>query len=302
MTALPPSAANLRGAVDLSSLVRPPAAARKPVEAPSLVVDGTDANFTGILDLSNTVPVVVELYAIEPSAALNRLVIERGGSLVLARVEATANRQLVQAFQADRLPTVAAVIAGRPIALYSGELPDADVRQVFDQLLALAAQNGVTGKVDVPLESSAGAEGAAEPAQEPLPPLHQEAYDAIAAGDYPRAIKAYQTAIAQNPRDDLAAAGLAQVQLLDRLRQRPADGTSAARLGDGVDAQLAAADLELSDGSIEAAFERLLTLFPTLDSAGKDRVRSRLLEFFQIVGSEDQRVVASRRRLTSLLY
>jgi putative thioredoxin len=31
-------------------------------------------------------------------------------------------------------------------------------------------------------------------------------------------------------------------------------------------------------------------------------VRTRLLEFFEIVGAEDPRVVAARRRLTALLY
>ncbi len=302
MTNIPSSGASLRGAVDLSSLVRPPATGRESIQVPSLVVDGTDANFTGILDLSNTVPVVVELYATQPSAVLSKLVAERAGSLVLARVDATSNRQLVQAFQAERLPTVAAVIAGRPISLYVGEIPESDVRQVFDQLLALAAQNGVTGTVAADPDADSSVDS--EPAPEPLPPHHQEAYDAIAVGDYARAIKAYQDALAQNPRDGLAVAGLAQVQLLARLSQRPADEVRAAAVefpGD-VEAQLAAADLELSDGRIAEAFDRLLSLFPTLPPVDKDRVRTRLLDFFEIVGSEDERVVAARRRLTNLLY
>ncbi len=210
MTNTPPSSANLRGAVDLSSLVRPPAppagAPAAPAAVPSLVVDGTDANFTGILDLSQTVPVVVELYVGAPSATLTRVVTEYGGRFVLATVDAAANPQLQQAFHATAAPTVAAVIGGRPIALYEGELPEADVRQVLEQLATLAAQNGVTGTV------SPDAPGAvpAETEELPLPPHHQEAYDAIAAGDYDTAIAEYTTAIAQDPRDRLAVAGLAQ--------------------------------------------------------------------------------------------
>ena len=65
-------------------------------------------------------------------------------------------------------------------------------------------------------EDAAPAEPA-EPVEEPLPPHHQEAYDAIAAGDFATAIEEYRKAIAENPRDALAVAGLAQVSLLQRL-------------------------------------------------------------------------------------
>ena len=306
MTSIPPaSRANLRGAVDLSSLLRPaagaPAAAPGPAESvPSLVVESSDASFTAILDLSQTVPVVVELYVGEPSATLIRAVTAYRGRLVLATVDASANPQLTQAFHAAAAPTVAAVIGGRPIALYEGELPEADVTQVLDQLLTLAAQQNVTGTVE---PSPPGSEPA-EPAEIPLPPHHQEAYDAIAAGDFETAIREYTTAIAQDPRDRLAVAGLAQVSLLARL------GTAtAAEIRDAgaatptdTDAQLAVADLDVSGGHLDDAFDRLLTLFPTLDQAGKDRVRTRLLDFFEIAGVDDPRVVAARRRLTGLLY
>ena len=303
MTNIPPSSANLRGAVDLSSLVRPPAppagAPSAGAAVPSLVVDGTDANFTGILDLSQTVPVVVELYVGAPSATLTRIITEYAGRFVLATVDAAANPQLQQAFHATAAPTVAAVIGGRPIALYEGELPEADVRQVLEQLATLAAQNGVTGTVS-PTEPGA----APEPVEEPLPPHHQEAYDAIAAGDYDTAIAEYKTAIAQDPRDRLAVAGLAQVSLLARLGTATAADIRSAAAAAPTDlaAQLAVADLDVSGGHLEDAFARLLDLFPTLDAAGKDRVRTRLLDYFEIAGVDDPRVVTARRRLTTLLY
>ncbi|QNE47356.1 tetratricopeptide repeat protein [Glaciihabitans sp. INWT7] len=306
MTSIPPaSRANLRGAVDLSSLVRPPAApagsAPGPAASvPSLVVESSDASFTAILDLSQTVPVVVELYVGEPSATLIRAVTSYAGRLVLATVDAAANPQLTQAFHAAAAPTVAAVVGGRPIALYEGELPEADVKQVLDQLLTLAAQQNVTGTVEPP---EPGAEPA-EPVEEPLPPHHQEAYDAIAAGDFDTAIREYKTAIAQDPRDQLAVAGLAQVSLLSRLGSASAAEIrdAAAAAPTDVDAQLAVADLDTSGGHLEDAFGRLLDLFPTLDQPGKDRVRTRLLDFFEIAGGDDPRVVSARRRLTGLLY
>jgi putative thioredoxin len=303
---LPPSGVNLRGAVDLSSLVHPngaPAGASV-ADVPSLVMEGTDANFSAILELSNTVPVVVQFHAGTPSPTLIKLIKEYAGRFVLASVNAATNARLVQAFNALNLPTVAAVIGGRPIALYEGELPEADARSVIEQLAALAAQNGVTGTVHATGPDTDDETVEAEPAEEPLPPHHAEAYAAIAAGDYESAIKEYQTAIAQDPRDQLAVAGLAQVSLLHRLEGKAADALRAAAASDptDVDAQLDVADLDVAGGHLEDAFDRLLSLFPSLDRLAKEAVRTRLVDYFEIAGAEDPRVIAARRRLTTLLY
>lgn len=305
MTSVPPSPASLRGAVDLSSLVRPAApTAGTPaseLSVPSLVVEGTDANFTGILELSSTVPVIVEFYGGAPSATLSRVVAAQAGKFLLATVDAQANPQLQQAFKVAAVPTVAAVIGGRPIALYEGDIAEPEVLGVLEQLAALAAQNGVTGTAKA---TDNAASEPAEPVEEPLPPHHQEAYDAMSNGDFDTAIAEYKTAIAQDPRDQLAVAGLAQVSLLARLRDAGSGDVRAAAAAapSDLDAQLAVADLDVSGGHLDDAFERLLDLFPTLDQQGKDTLRTRLLDFFEIAGADDPRVVAARRRLTGLLY
>src|SRR5690606_11790380 len=98
MTSAPLSGANLRGAVDLSSLVRPPTPATGAAPSGGLVRQATDATFTEILDLSSSVPVVVEFIGQGIGSALSTIVADYAGRLVLATVDATANPQLVQAF------------------------------------------------------------------------------------------------------------------------------------------------------------------------------------------------------------
>lgn len=296
---LGPSA--LRGAVDLSGLVR---AAQQPAPAPSaapaasgVVRDVDEQSFPAVLELSRTVPVIVEFYADGIAPALGPLVTAYGGRLLLVTIEGNRNPQLAQAFQIQQVPAVVALIGGRPIPLFLGMPSEQEVRQVLDQVLEAAAQSGVTGTV--PLGAAAD-----EPEEEPLPPLHQEAYDAIAAGDYATAAQAYRTAIAQNPRDQLAVAGLAQVQLLQRLEGAVAADIrqAAAAASDDVDAQLAVADLDLSGGHVEDAFARLLRVFAGQAAEGRAAIRTRLLDYFEIVGAEDPRTVAARRALTALLY
>ncbi|MEP6480864.1 MAG: tetratricopeptide repeat protein [Rhodoglobus sp.] len=312
MTNAPINSASLRGAVDLSSLVRPPAPAQGAAAAAATggaIRSATDATFGEILDLSSTVPVVVEFVGQGIESTLGPLIQQYSGRIALATVDGPTNPQLVQAFQVTQVPTVAAVVAGRPIQLFPGMLPEPELRDVLEQLLQLAAQQNVTGTLDV---GETGADGATEPvdpgasvqAEEPLPPHHQEAYDAITAGDFATAVKEYETAIAQNPRDQLAVAGLAQVSLLARLDGADADDlrSTAAAHPDDVAAQLAVADLDVSGGHVDDAFGRLLDLFSTLDAADKNRVRTRLLDYFEIAGADDARVIAARRRLAGLLY
>jgi len=324
MSLVPPSAASMRGAVDLSSLLnRPPAPAAggavapgahaQPGQAgavpvPSLVFQGTDANFGEILDLSASVPVIVDLWSArsEQSAqltlVLTRLILEYAGRFVLATVDVDTNPQLTQAFQAQSIPTVAAVIGGQPVALFNGVIAEDQVRAVFERVLELAAEHGVVGTAVAP-EGADAATPAAPPEPE-LPPHHVEAYEAIERGDYEAAIAIYKTALARDPRDNLSVAGLAQVGLLSRLQGKTLAEirAAAAAAPDDLDAQLLVADLDLSGGHVEDAFDRLLTLFPAQDAAGKNRIRERILELFEVIGQDDPRVAPTRKRLTMLLY
>jgi putative thioredoxin len=307
---------SLRGAVDLSGLVRrantppPTPGSTPPASTSGLVVEVNDASFQQVVELSSRVPVVVELYAPGLSPALGPIVESYGGRLVLATVDAQANPGIAEAFQVREVPAAAAIVGGRPVPLFVGTPLEEDVRKVFDQLLQVAQQNGVTGALTPngadgaePAEGEAPVEPA-EPIEEPLPPLHQEAYDAISSGDYAAAVAAYKRAITQNPRDTLAVAGLAQASLLQRLDGADADEIrkAAADAPASVAAQLAVADLDVSGGHLDDAFDRLLDLFPSLDQATKDEVRTRILEYFEIAGADDPRVAAARRRLTLLLY
>lgn len=316
--AVPPQQpANLRGAVDLSALVHRDerradaapggdAAGRAPG---GVVVATDDQGFGQVLELSRTVPVVVALWAswseqsVQLVETLERLVRARAGRLVLAAADADQSPQLVQALQARAIPTLVALVGGQPVPLFEGVQPDDVIEQVFDQLLEIAERNGVNGRVPADDETAEPGE-AEEPVEAPLPPLHQEAFDAISRGDFAAAASAYRTAIAQDPRDDLAVAGLAQANLLGRLQGKTLDEirNRAASAPEDLDAQLDVADLDLSGGHVDDAFARLLDLFPKQDADGKNTVRERLLELFQVVGVEDPRVTAARRRLAMLLY
>lgn len=301
------------GAVDLSQIFEAQTSPQgseatnpgQTIDLPAAVFDLTDQTFETAMQLSQAVPVVVDLWAewcgpcktLGP--VLEKVTRESGGRLVLAKVDVDSNPGLAQAFNAQSIPTVVALVAGQAVPLFQGAIPEAQVRERFQQLLSLAQQQGLTGRVYAPdLVSGETTEEAS------TNPAHEPALEALERGDYPAAIAAYEHVLVQAPGDDEARAALAQVKLLDRLsgldaaalRQRAAEHP-----GD-VDAQLAVADLDLSGGHVEDAFMRILDLFSESEDDVRDRLREHLLELFEVVGSADARVTAARQRLASLLF
>jgi putative thioredoxin len=306
---------DVRGAVDLSALTRPqsppPGEEGGAPAAGGYVVDVTDETFGQLVQDSAQYPVVVLLWIPTDQANaqlgtdLGALADEYAGRFLLARVDAQAHPQITAAFQVQGVPTVVAVLQGQPVPLFQGAAPVEQVRSVIDQVLQAAEANGVTGRA--PSQGADGEPVPAEPAPEPepeLPPLHQEAYDAIERDDLAAAVAAYEKAIKQDPRDALAVAGLAQVRLLRRTRDADLATVRAAAAAapQDVDAQLAIADLDILGGHVDDALGRLLDLLPGADADGKEKLRVRLLDYFEVVGPTDPRVGKARQRLAISLY
>ncbi len=122
-----------------------------------IIRDVTDASFSrDVVDQSATVPVVLDLWADwcgpckQLTPVLERLALEYRGRLVLAKVDVDAEPRIVEAFQVQSIPSVFAVLAGQPIPLFQGALTESQIRAYLEELLRVAAENGVTGRLPGP--------------------------------------------------------------------------------------------------------------------------------------------------------
>src|SRR6478672_1829590 len=314
MSHQPFTAAALRGAVDLSSLKRPaqpagPAsgAGSTSADGAGLVIEGTDASIRDVIAASASHPVVMVLWSprLQESAdfvtTFGSVARRYGGRFQLVTVDVDANPTILQAFQVQAVPVSFAFVQSQPVPLFEGVQPEAQITAIIDQVLALAAQHGVTGTVAA--GEVAAAEDEAEEEQ-PLPPLHQQAFDAIESGDLEGAAAAYREALAQSPADTDAKLGLAQVGLMQRTQgaDLQAARAAAAAAPTDVDAQILVADLDLLGGHVEDAFMRLIDTVRVTADADRNTAREHLVELFEVVGVTDERVVKARKSLMSALF
>jgi putative thioredoxin len=278
-------------------------------EASAFVFDVTEETFnTDVAERSRTTPVIVDLWADwcgpckQLSPVLEKLANEAAGTWVLAKIDVDANPRLAQAFQAQSIPMVVAIIGGQMVDAFLGAMPESQVRQWLTQVLAVADQLGVgaPGAGGVP-----GADGADDlSAVDDLPPAYAEAQAAMESGDMDTATSVIEKALAETPGDPLLKSWLAQATLIKRVGgyDQAAARRDAAASPSDVEAQLRVADIELASGRTEEAFNRLLGVIRRTSGDERNKARVQLLSLFDIFPPDDPQVKRARSQLTALLF
>lgn len=291
----------MAGAVDLSALKRPanePSASGDASGAAGVphAVEITEANFEAeVLVRSNQVPVVVLLWSPRSDASvqladtLAGLAAADGAKWSLASVNVDTTPRVAQMFGVQAVPTVVALAAGQPLSSFQGPQPADQLRRWVDSLLEATA-----GKL----------EGAAEGEQpEQVDPELAQAREHLDTGDFDAAMVAYQAILDSRPGHAEAQGAVRQIAFLQRATSRTADAVPAADAApNDIEAAFAAADVEILNQQVTAAFDRLIALIKR--TAGDDRsaVRTRLIELFELFDPADPEVIAGRRKLANALY
>ena len=268
-----------------------------------LVVDVDARNLREVAETSTRVPVVVVLHASRSQVStdlagqLQTLAQEYAGRFQLARVDVDAAPEVARALQVAAVPTVVALIAGQPVPLFQGAIPADQLRELLDQLLELAARNGVTGRL-------APQAADAEPVEPEETEVERAAREALERGDYAAAEDVYDHAIAQNPADDDLKVARAQIRMLGRMDGKDPHVLLAAADAPGasVEDQLAGADAAVALGDVNVALGRALEAVRSHAGEERETARLRLLELFEVIGTAAPEVVRARRQLAAILF
>ena len=287
----------MAGAIDLSALKQPAnVAAGGGAAAPSGGVEVTEANFEAeVLVRSGQVPVVVLLWSPRSDASvqlgdvLANLAAADGGKWSLATVNVDVVPRVAQMFGVQTIPTVVALGGGQPLSSFQGMQPPEQLRGWIDSLLEATA-----GKLS-------GAGEGEDPEQ--VDPELAQARAHLDAGDFDAALAAYQAILDAKPNDPEAKGAVRQIVFLQRASAHRPDALAAADAApDDIDAVFAAADVEILQQNIAAAFDRLIALFKRKTDDDRTTVRNRLIELFDLFDPSDPDVIAGRRKLANALY
>lgn len=289
---------SIAGAVDLSALKQRATPAGEPGQTSGAPggVQITEANFEAeVLQRSNQVPVVVVLWSPRSDAsvqlgdALASLAADDGGRWSLATVNVDTTPRVAQIFGVQAVPTVVALAAGQPLSSFQGPQPPDQLRGWIDSLLsATAGKLSGTGEVDEP---------------EHVDPELAAARAHLDDGDFDAALAAYQKILDKQPNHEEAKGAVRQIAFLARATSRSPEAVALADAAPGdIEAAFAAADVELLQQNVSAAFDRLIGLVRRTADDERTSVRTRLIELFDLFDPADPEIIAARRKLANALY
>lgn len=289
--------------------------------AGALIKEGNTASFAqDVIEASMQVPVIVDFWATwcgpckQLGPALEKAVNAAKGAVRMVKIDVDKNQELAAQLRIQSVPTVYAFKGGRPVDGFVGALPDSQIKAFVERLIG--------GEVAGGLEEALA-----------------QAKDMLDQGDAATAAAIYQEILAEDTQNTTAIAGLVRCalvmgdvngakQLLDGL---PADlarnaEIAAARTAVEVQEQATQAgpaaelrrqvathpddlqarfDLALAyfaGGERESAVEELLEIVKRDRAWNDDAARKQLVKLFDAFGPTDPLTIATRKRLSSLLF
>jgi len=297
---LPPLPKNFASAVDLSSLGKP---APEAVATPGITVNQENL-IAEILPASNQKVVILICWSPRSEQAISLLevmgkyhqadLLENGEpAWILGTVNVDAEVQVAQALQIQSVPIAIAIIQEQMVPLFEAVPTPEQIRLVIDKVIGLAAERGVGQAL-----------AKSEVMEAPMEPEEIAAMEALEKSDLLGAKVEYEKWLARKPGDALAKLGLAQTELI--IRVKDLDPTEVMTLAGSnpneITIQLKAADVEIASGLNQEAFARLIKLIKASEGDEKKVAREHLLQLFSLVDPADPDLIAARKELASALY
>ncbi len=251
--------------------------------------------------------------------------------VVLAKINVDEEQFIASQFQVKSIPTVYAMFQGQPVADLSSARSESQLKQALDQILG-----------QLPIQAGAAGDGAPQgPSPEEIAQFVAMGEQALSENDPQRAAGIFAQVIEFAPENAGAHAGLVRAKIaLDQVEEAKqvlaaaeadpklagdpaiAAAKSAIELAgtqvddselaglksaaeaapEDLDAQFAYAEAAFAAGQRDAAADTLLSMVATDREWNEGAARAKLLQIFEATGLEDEWVVATRRKLSKILF
>lgn len=315
-----------KGIVRMEELIGSAGPATNGTGSGNVIKDVSEKDFmVEVIEASMQRPIIVDFWAPwcgpckQLTPALEKLVTQAGGKVVLAKVNIDENQGIAQQLRVQSVPTVYAFYQGRPLDGFQGAVPESQLRQFIQQILEAAGGGDDENSIDALLEQADELMRQAQPetaAALYAQVLEQDEVNAkalsgvirayIGAGEMEAARAVYsELSEALKLQSDIQGA-LAALELAEQAEGAAADLTSLqAKVEQDASDHQARFDLAMAlnaTGKREAAADALLEVIRRERAWNDEAARKQLVQFFEAWGPTDPVTVQARKKLSSLLF
>ena len=292
-----------------------------------LIKDGTESTFMAdVIEGSREVPVIVDFWATwcGPCKTLGPMleaaVTAAKGKVKMVKIDVDREQRLAgalaqQGLPLQSIPTVVAFVGGRPVDMFQGAIPQSQIKEFIDRLVAMGGDDGGLAEALDAAEAMLAEGAVIDAAQTFAAILGEEPENAVAMAGLARAHLALGEIDKAEGILNTAPPAIATAPELEAVRAQIALARQAANAGPLADLQ-AAVEANPADhqarfdyalalhaaGKVQEAVDELLELFRRDRDWNDGAAKAQLFTIFDALKPQDPIVLTGRRRLSSLIF
>ena len=287
----------------------------------SFIIDiNQDQFLEEVVEKSKTTPVIVDFWAPwcgpckQLTPLLERVVNKKNGKIILAKINVDENQGIASQLNIQSIPTVYGFVDGKPIDAFQGSQPESKIEEIVNKMIDATPGNEI-------------------------PKLIEEADKLFGEQKFEEALKLFENLVGMDPGNPKIIAGM--LRCLVKLKRyddanemfgsfdeeilkdeniikikKLLDTTSSGKnnLVDenliqevnvdpkNMDLRFKLANNYLSSSETEKGFNELLKIFEQNPTWNDGAAKKKLLEFFDLLGFNDPKVIDARKKLSSMMF